>query len=79
MQFPHMKVKIGIDALECSNFPYFLLVHLPSSQPLITSPDLKILHLLDKFMKGTFGSAVKQTTPQDCQEREQGTLCQHPP
>ena len=57
MQFPRMKVKIAINALECSNFPYFLLVRLPSSPPLIISMDLHILHLLDEFMKGTSGRA----------------------
>ena len=67
MQFPHMKVKIAIDALECSNsnFPNFLLVQLSSSPPLITSPDLHILHQLDEFMKGTSGRAIKQATPLD--------------
>ena len=68
MQFPHMEVKIAIDALECSNFSYFLLAHLPSSPsspPLNTSPDLHILHLLDEFMKGTSGRAGEQTTPLD--------------
>ena len=53
MQFPHMEVKIAIDALERSNFSYFMLAHLPSSPPLYTSPDLHTLHLLDKFLKGT--------------------------
>ena len=65
MQFPHMEVKIAIDALECSNFSYFLLAHLPSSPPLNTSPDLHILHLLDEFMKGTSRRAGEQTTPLD--------------
>ena len=62
MQFPHMEVKIAIDALECSNFSYFLLAHLPSSPPLNTSPDLHILHLLDEFMKGTSQRAGEQIT-----------------
>ena len=60
-----MEVKIAIDALECSNFSYFLLAHLPSSPPLNTSPDLHILHLLDEFMMGTSGKAVEQTNPLD--------------
>ena len=60
-----MEVKIAIDALECSNFSYFLLAHLLSSPPLNTSPDLHILHLLDEFMKGTSGRAGEQTTPLD--------------
>ena len=66
MQFPHVEVKIEIDALECSNFSYFLLAHLPSSPsspPLNTSPDLHILHLLDEFMKGTSGRAVRRQLP----------------
>ena len=57
-----MEVKIAIDVLECSNF-YFLLAHLPSSPsslPLSTSPDLHILHLLNKLMKGTSGRAGEQ-------------------
>ena len=58
-----MEVKIAIDALECSNFSYFLLAHLPSSPPLHTSPDLHILHLLDELMKSTIGRAGEQTTP----------------
>ena len=90
-----MEVKIAIDALECSNFSYFLLAHLPSSPPLNTSPDLHILHLLDEFMKGTSGRAGEQTLDLICilssklpdclplekdrQEREQGALRQHPP
>ena len=73
MQFPHTEVKIAIDALECSNFSYFLLAHLPSSPsspPLNTSPDLQILHLLDKFIKGTSGTRA----PVDRQESKQGAL-----
>ena len=65
MQFPHMGAKIAIDALECSNFSYFLLAHFPSSLfslPLNISLDLHILHLLDEFMKGTRGRAGEQTT-----------------
>ena len=68
MQLPHMEVEIAIDALECSNFSYFLLAHLPSSPfspPLNTSPDLHILHLLDEFMNDTSGRAGEQTSPLD--------------
>ena len=57
--------EIAIHTLECSNFPYFLLVYLLSFTPLITSPDLHILHLHNDFMKGTSGRAVEQTTPLD--------------
>ena len=67
-QFPHMEVKIAIDALKCSNFSYFLMAHLPSSPsspPLNTSLDLHILHQLDEFTKGTSGRAGEQTTPLD--------------
>ena len=68
MQFPHVEGKIAIDALECSNFSYFLLAHLPSSPsspPLNRIPDLHILHLLDEFMKGTSVRAGEQTTHLD--------------
>ena len=60
MQFPHMEVKIAIDALERSNFSYFMLAHLHSSlssPTLYTSPDLNTLHLLDEFLKGTSSSS----------------------
>ena len=63
-----MELKIAIDALECSNFSYFQMAHLPSSPsspPFNTSLDLHILHQLDEFMKGTSGRAGEQTTPLD--------------
>ena len=55
-----MEVKIAIDALECSNFSYFLLAHLPSSPPLNTSPDLHILHLLDEFQRAPVAGQVSR-------------------